>query len=149
MSATEQEIDKPLLLPSAPAIHVAPSVTVQAPLSRAGKGPGLIILIDEESATKASTDSIDPPPLQKWAEESFVVGQIDLSKLEESFEKTLTDTLLFIKELDTSDGSETFGLICKSLVDDLSSDTDESQHICPHRTPMLSMRWSHPKTSRL
>jgi len=106
-------------------------------------------LIDEESATKASTDSIDPPPLQKWAEESFVVGQIDLSKLEESFEKTLTDTLLFIKELDTSDGSETFGLICKSLVDDLSSDTDESQHICPHRTPMLSMRWSHPKTSRL
>jgi len=126
MSVTKQESDKPLLLPSAPAIKVAPSVKVQPPLSRAGKGPGLIILIDEESAAKVSTDSIDPPPLQKWAEESFVVGQIDLNKLEESFEETLTDTLLFIKKLDTFDGSEKFGLICKSLVDDLSSDTDES-----------------------
>jgi len=146
MFATKQESDKPLLLPSAPAIKIAPSVTVQPPLSRAGKGPGLIILIDHESAAKASTESIDPPPSQKWAEESFVVGQIDLSKLEEGFEKTLTDTLLIIKGLDTFDGSEKFGLICKSLVDDLSSDTDESEHICPHRTPMLSMRWSHPET---
>lgn len=62
---------------------------------------------------KASTHSIDPPPLQKWAEESFVVGQIDLSRLQKSFEDTLSDTLLFIKDLDTYDGNEKFGLICK------------------------------------
>jgi carboxymethylenebutenolidase len=115
MSATKQESDESLLLPSAPAVHVAPSVTIQPPLSRAGKGPGLIILVDQESATKASTESIDPPPLQKWAEESFVVAQIDLSRLQKSFEETLSDTLVFIKDHTTFDGNEKFGLICKSL----------------------------------
>jgi carboxymethylenebutenolidase len=114
MSITNQESEKSLLLPSAPIIQVAPSVTIQPPLSRVGKGPGLIILVEHESATKASTESIDPPPLQKWAEESFVVGQIDLSKLEKGFEDTLSDTLQSIKELDSFDRNVKFGLICKS-----------------------------------
>lgn len=74
-------------------------------------------MVDHESATKASTESIDPPPLQKWAEESFVVGQIDLSKLEKSFEETLSATLQSIKDLDSFNGNEKFGLICKSIVE--------------------------------
>jgi carboxymethylenebutenolidase len=115
MSTTSKESEKSLLPPSAPAVQFSPSVTIQPPLSRAGKGPGLILLIDQESATKASTDSIDPPPLQKWAEESFVVAQIDLSQLEKSFEKTLSDALLSIKDLNSFDGNEKFGVICKSL----------------------------------
>lgn len=117
MSITNQESEKSLQLPSACIIQVTPSVTIQPPLSRAGKGPGLIILIDQESATKASTESIDPLPLQKWAEESFVVGQIDLSKLEKSFEETLSDTLQSIKDLDSFDGNEKFGLICKLFLE--------------------------------
>ena len=72
-------------------------------------------MIDEETATQASTESIDPPPLQKWAEESFVVAQIDLRKLDKSFEEILSDTLLFVKGLDTFDGTERVGLICKSV----------------------------------
>ncbi|KAI4745079.1 hypothetical protein E4T50_04565 [Aureobasidium sp. EXF-12298] len=111
MSVTKEKGEESLPLPSAPVIQASSSVTIQPPLSRAGKGPGLIILIDQESATKASTESIDPPPLQKWAEESFVVAQIDLRKLDKSFEGTLSDTLLFIKDLDTFDGNEKFGLI--------------------------------------
>lgn len=146
MSATNRESDKPLLLPSAPAIHVAPFVTVQPPLSRAGKGPGLIIIIDQESATKASTNSIDPPPLQKWAEESFVVGQVNLSKLEKSFEETLSDTLLFIKNHTTFDGDEKFGLICKSYTEYSHGSTDRGQHIYLHRTAMLPLCWKHPRT---
>jgi carboxymethylenebutenolidase len=114
MSTMNEESAKSLLLPSAPAIQFSPSATIQPPLSRAGKGPGLIILIDQESATKASTDSIDPPPLQKWAEESFVVGQIDLSQLDKSFEETLSYAIMSIKELNRFDGNEKFGLICKS-----------------------------------
>ena len=113
--STNDKSAKPLLLPSAPIIQAAPAITIQPPLSRASKGPGLIILIDEETATQASTESIDPPPLQKWAEESFVVAQIDLRKLDKSFEEILSDTLLFVKGLDTFDGTERVGLICKSI----------------------------------
>ncbi|KAI4753572.1 hypothetical protein E4T52_14283 [Aureobasidium sp. EXF-3400] len=111
MSATNGKSEESLPLPSAPAIKASSSVTIQPPLSRAGKGPGLIILIDQESATEASTESIDPPSLQKWAEESFVVAQIDLRKIDKSFEETLSDTLLLIKDLDSFDGNEKFGLI--------------------------------------
>ncbi|KAG9570211.1 NTF2-like protein, partial [Aureobasidium melanogenum] len=110
MSATS-ETDKSLSLPSAPAISVSPAVTVQPPLSRAGKGPALIILVDQEAAKTASTDSIDPPPLQKWAEESFVVAQVDLNKLQKSFEDSLSDTISFIENLPSFDGNEKFGLI--------------------------------------
>lgn len=105
------ETDKSLSLPSAPAISVSPAVTVQPPLSRAGKGPALIILIDQEAAKNASTDSIDPPPLQKWAEESFVVAQVDLNKLQKSLEDSLSDTISFIKNLPSFDGNDKFGLI--------------------------------------
>jgi carboxymethylenebutenolidase len=139
MSATNGKSEKSLSLPSAPAIQAAPSITIQPPLSRAGKGPGLIILIDQESATEASTESIDPPPLQKWAEESFVVAQIDLSQLQKSFEVTLSDALLFVKDLDTFDGNEKFGLICEYWKEEeLDDSTDKSQHTCLHRTPTLS-----------
>jgi carboxymethylenebutenolidase len=113
MSAISEKTKESLPLPSAPVIQATPSVTIQPPLSRAGKGPGLIILIDQECATKASTESIDPPPLQKWAEESFVVAQIDLRKIDKSFEETLSDTLWFINDLDSFDRNEKFGLICE------------------------------------
>lgn len=120
MSAISEKTEESLPLPSAPAIKASSSVTIQPPLSRAGKGPALIILIDQVSATKASTEGIDPPPLQKWAEESFVVAQIDLRKLDKSFEETLSDTLLFIKDLDTFDGNGQFGLICEYWKEEIS-----------------------------
>lgn len=141
MSTTDEGSEKSLLLPSAPVIQAAPSVAIQPPLSRAGKGPGLIILIDQESAAKASTNSIDPAPLQKWAEESFVVAQMDLSKLDKSFEETLSDTILFVKELDSFDGNEKFGLICEYWKNCWNVGTDNSQPICVHRTPALSTCW--------
>ncbi|KAI4724460.1 hypothetical protein E4T49_07822 [Aureobasidium sp. EXF-10728] len=109
--APTSEREKPLLLPSAPAINVSSSVTIQPPLSRAGKGPALVVLIDQESATKPSTESIEPPPMQKWAEESFLVAQVDLSKLHNSFEETLSEALRSIKDLPSFDGNEKFGVI--------------------------------------
>jgi carboxymethylenebutenolidase len=115
MSETSETI-KSLSLPAAPAISVSPAVTVQPPLSRAGKGPALIILVNQDAATKASIDSIDPPPLQKWAEESFVVAQLDLYNLQTSFKDTLSDTISFIKDLPSFDGNEKFGVICSSYI---------------------------------
>lgn len=108
------ETNQPLSLPAAPATEVSPAVTVQPPLSRAGKGPALIILVNTDAAKKASIDSIDPPPLQKWAEESFVVAQVDVNNLQTSFKDTLSNTISFIKELPSFDGNEKFGVICSS-----------------------------------
>ncbi|KAG2161771.1 hypothetical protein VTO58DRAFT_109738 [Aureobasidium pullulans] len=111
MSA-ESAVEKLLPLPSAPVINVSPLVVIQPPLSRIGKGPALIILIDQESASKPTADSIDPPPLQKWAEESFVVARIDLSKLPtKDFEATLSNTIDAVKQLPEYDGNQKIGLI--------------------------------------
>ncbi|KAH0141462.1 hypothetical protein KCU82_g16309, partial [Aureobasidium melanogenum] len=129
--STTSETDKPLSLPSAPAINVSTALTVQPPLSRAGKGPALILLIDQEAAKNASTDSIDPPPMQKWAEESFVVAQVDLSKLQKSFEDSLSDTISFIRDLPSFDGNEKFGVIAylSSWTADISHALESTQGI--------------------
>lgn len=56
-------------------ITISPYLTLQTPLSRRGIGPGLI-LIAEENAPLGFSDRLDPPPLQKWAEEGFAVVQL-------------------------------------------------------------------------
>ncbi|KAF8590692.1 hypothetical protein K439DRAFT_1381726 [Ramaria rubella] len=65
-------------LPSAPLINLERNVVLQPPLSRRGHGPGLIIFLpalepkslDETGPHKKS---LDPSPVQKWAEEGFAV----------------------------------------------------------------------------
>ena len=66
-------------LPSAKSISVAPTIVLQPPLSRCGNGPGLILLRPScFSDCQQHNQSLDPEPLQKWAEESFAVAQITL-----------------------------------------------------------------------
>jgi carboxymethylenebutenolidase len=117
MSAANK-IEDQLPLPSAPAIEVSSSVTIQPPLSRCGKGPTLVILVDEESAYDGPTSSIDPPPLQKWAEESYAVGQINISRLSfsgDEFGVTLAETIKAIQRLPSHDGNEKVGIISKLM----------------------------------
>lgn len=64
-------------LPSAPLVNVGPDVVLQPPVSRCGEGPGLIIVRPGGYARcQAENGSLDPEPLQKWAEESYAVAQI-------------------------------------------------------------------------
>lgn len=76
-------------LPSAPLVDLGDGVVLQPPLSRCGRGPGLITfrpsvygeLRDSGTPGPESTegdDSLDPEPLQKWAEEGYAVVQITL-----------------------------------------------------------------------
>ena len=51
-------------------------LTLQPPLSRRGRGPGLILLLDPTQPYHRSTKTLDPPPLQKWAEEGYAVAQV-------------------------------------------------------------------------
>lgn len=54
-------------LPSAQPITLSVNATLQPPLSRRGHGPGLILLT-ESSSDSFKNETLDPLPLQKWAE---------------------------------------------------------------------------------
>lgn len=55
------------------------NIVLQRPLSRCERGPGLILIRPSSYADcQKYNDSLDPVPLQKWAEESFAVVQITL-----------------------------------------------------------------------
>ncbi|PYH46980.1 uncharacterized protein BP01DRAFT_355385 [Aspergillus saccharolyticus JOP 1030-1] len=66
-------------LPSAAPIIVSLNITLQPPLSRCGRGPGLLLIRPTNLTTcQANNTSLDPSPVQKWAEESFVVVELTL-----------------------------------------------------------------------
>ncbi|KAI4676691.1 uncharacterized protein J4E84_009526 [Alternaria hordeiaustralica] len=55
---------------------ITSDITLQAPLSRRGKGPGLVLVLNHYAAREAKEGCLDPPPLKKWAEEGFAVVQL-------------------------------------------------------------------------
>ena len=71
--------EQPVPLPSAPLIFLGPNIVLQPPLSRRGRGPGLIIFLTSPpgdqhiSSESRTTKPLDPAPVQKWAEEGFAV----------------------------------------------------------------------------
>jgi carboxymethylenebutenolidase len=75
-------------LPTAELKDLAAGVSLLPPLSRRGHGPGMIILLPNEtpSYTNGGTVCSDgiPPPLLKWAEEGFAVVQILEATLEQA-----------------------------------------------------------------
>jgi carboxymethylenebutenolidase len=68
----------PPVILSAKPIFLAENVTLHLPLTRLGKGLGLFILLPNAYKTynKDPKATLDPEPLQKWAEEGFCVVQI-------------------------------------------------------------------------
>ncbi|PPR02471.1 hypothetical protein CVT24_002020 [Panaeolus cyanescens] len=70
------EQEKPVPLPSAPAITISDNIVLQPPLSRRGTGPGLLIILPPNEDITPSTKPekpLDPNPVTKWAEEGFAV----------------------------------------------------------------------------
>ena len=64
-------------LPSAPRVNLGDNIVLQPPLSRCGQGPGLVLIRPANVAEcQSKNTSLDPEPLQKWAEESYAVAQI-------------------------------------------------------------------------
>ena len=71
-------------------VQISDNVTLQTPLSRLGKGPGLILLVSRDYNSRSSTDitkTLDPEPQQKWAEEGFAVVEVkaDPATIEDDF----------------------------------------------------------------
>ena len=52
------------------------ALMLQAPLSRKGDGPPLILVVDEHLDLSGHEKTLDPPPLRKWAEEGYTVAQV-------------------------------------------------------------------------
>ncbi|KAE8382278.1 hypothetical protein BDV26DRAFT_278077 [Aspergillus bertholletiae] len=66
-------------LPCAPQVSLGQNILLQPPLSRCGHGPGLVIVRPScDAGCQAQNTSLDPEPVQKWAEESYTVVQITL-----------------------------------------------------------------------
>jgi carboxymethylenebutenolidase len=100
---------------------ISPQITLQAPLSRRGKGPGLILVLDTSALIDKSEKHLDPPPLQKWAEEGFAVVQLVVpGKVEDGGEFPLKKALEILKGCEACEFDKGVGLICKSY-DSLSA----------------------------
>jgi carboxymethylenebutenolidase len=94
---------------------ISPQITLQAPLSRHGKGPGLILVLNHTALIDKSENHLDPPPLQKWAEEGFAVVQLIVpGKVEDGGEFPLKRALDLLKECDACEYEKGVGLVCKS-----------------------------------
>lgn len=103
-------------LPSAPAVAVSPGIILQPPLSRCGRGPGLVLVRAASHAeSQANNHSLDPEPVQKWAEESFAIAQItfdsESSGSPSSVFDLLRDAVQALTSLTECDKKDSFGLL--------------------------------------
>ncbi|KAH8814788.1 hypothetical protein DL96DRAFT_1698614 [Flagelloscypha sp. PMI_526] len=96
-------------LPSAIPVPIPGSgdqAILQAPLSRKGTGPGLILFLPEGDVGKSSSPTtLDPPPIQKWAEEGFAVLALSPGLA------SLDSPLAGLKSLESLDNKEKFAVI--------------------------------------
>lgn len=107
------EMMEGLNIPSAPPQQLSPHLTLQPPLSRRGSGPGLILIVDHYASLETSEKSLDPPPLQKWAEEGFAVVQLKVpGKEEDGGEFPLDRAVEVLKKCEQCVWGDGVGLIC-------------------------------------
>ena len=100
-------------LPSARSYQCTDTILIQPPLSRRGDGPALVILIPDDISLASSPKTIDPPPLQKWAEEGYAVAQVTIGgHASEKIAESLRKAIAGLKELKTCSSTEKIGLIC-------------------------------------
>lgn len=99
-------------LPSSPLITLSSNAYLQPPLTRRGTGPGMIAFLPPSSAYKPNIENtLDPEPVQKWAEEGFAVVGVTSGEgwsIEEALTKGV-EALLSLEELDTRDKFAVYG----------------------------------------
>lgn len=107
-SPDEQEV----ALPSAALVTLSSNAYLQPPLTRRGTGPGMIVFLPPSSAFKLNAEkTLDPEPVQKWAEEGFAVVGVTRGEgwsVNEALTKGI-ESLLALKELDTKDKFAVYG----------------------------------------
>lgn len=99
-------------LPSAPSQRIPPNVVLQPPLSRRGHGPGIILILPEENEAGCSSTTLDPRPLQKWAEEGYAVVEIRITQNDGTSIRSLLQVgMEALKSLPQCEFEDVIGLI--------------------------------------
>lgn len=102
-------------LPSARPYKVSNYLIAQPPLTRRTYGPGLILLVPHDLDLTTSDKTLDPPPLQKWAEEGYAVVQISLAGDEsdqKNFRAYMTAAWKELQRMQECDSIERLGVVC-------------------------------------
>lgn len=114
--------EQPVPLPSAPLTSLSPNATLQPPLSRRGHGPGLVVLdpghvLPALPSAEPPSETLDPAPQYKWAEEGFAVARISIGGTlgdgagERWGAKELGRAIEALRELGECDVKDKFGLL--------------------------------------
>lgn len=103
-------------LPSAQPIKISANICIQPPLTRRGHGPALVLLVPNGVDLSKSDKTLDPPPLQKWAEEGYTVAQILLNDGNHDHFESYFDVIFSEMQklgVGVCDSVDRVGLICK------------------------------------
>lgn len=97
-------------------VELRPNVFLQRPLSRCKQGPGLILIWPlRYSDCQNHNASLDPVPLEKWAEESFAVAQVTVDALPDSDTTKIREMITAAKDgltdLEELSSRDRYGLI--------------------------------------
>lgn len=99
-------------LPNAQPVKLTSNLTIQAPLSRQGHGPGLLIIRSAAKPDQLNTkETLDPEPLQKWAEESYVIAQLEVSEGHTTINEDLRQALDALANHEKCSNKSSYGLI--------------------------------------
>lgn len=94
-------------------IQLSHALSVHQPLVRRPKrAPGLVLILDA-STEAASRQTLDPAPLQKWAEEGYFVARIELEEHQALCHQDLLDAVSALDKYDDCI-SGSFGVIVHS-----------------------------------
>lgn len=111
--------EQPVPLPSAPLISITSTLSLQPPLSRKGKGPGLLIFSPDYHSSYANVKekkTLDPLPLFKWAEEGYAVVWIDSEKVTtRDVQSNLERGIEELKKREEVDIKDKFGVLGRYL----------------------------------
>nr|POE66001.1 hypothetical protein CFP56_57691 [Quercus suber] len=110
MSATEK-FTPPVPVPPPEPAKLAPGLTRVTPLSRRGKGPGLLVLVDE-AASGCTVENGIPTPLMKWAEEGYCVVEITQEAFEGEDAAPIETALHQLGRSEQCEPKDVFGLVC-------------------------------------
>lgn len=102
--------ETPVPLPSAAKVALSTHITLQPPLSRRGSGPGIVLLIPKDFQKSDEVHSLDPLPLQKWAEEGYAVVEIQIEN-GRSLEQDVQQALTALIALPECSNKSKFGII--------------------------------------
>nr|POE96457.1 hypothetical protein CFP56_56507 [Quercus suber] len=110
MSVAEK-FTPPVPVPPPEPAKLAPGLTRVTPLSRRGKGPGLLVLVDE-AASGCTVENGIVTPLMKWAEEGYCVVEITREAFESDDSAPLETALHQLGRTEECEPKDVFGLVC-------------------------------------